>query len=104
MLCGGTLFVDHGSSKIDIFHQVSLGTSDTIRSKELYEQAAAESGVQIKHYRGDNGVYRSSAFKKNIQKRQQNITFFGVGLHGKNGVAERIIQTMVNSARTMMLH
>jgi len=40
MYCGGTLFNDHGSSKIDVFHQVSLGASDTGRSKNLYEQQA----------------------------------------------------------------
>ena len=28
----------------------------------------------------------------------------GVGDHGKNGVTERAIHTVVNSARTMMLH
>ena len=42
MYYGGTLFNDHTFSKIDVYHQVSLGVSDTIRSKELYEQKAAE--------------------------------------------------------------
>ena len=32
------------------------------------------------------------------------MSFSGVGAHGQNGVAERAIQTTVNSARTMMLH
>ena len=46
----GTLFNDRASSKIDAYHQVSLGASDTIRSKELYEQKAEESGVKILSY------------------------------------------------------
>ena len=54
MYCGGTLFSDHASSKIDVFHQVSLGTSDTIRSKNEYEHQVAEMGVRIVPYRGDN--------------------------------------------------
>ena len=33
MLVGGTLFVDHASEYIKIYNQVSLGASDTIRSK-----------------------------------------------------------------------
>ena len=37
MYCGGTLFSDHASSKIDVFHQVSLVASDTVRSKNEYE-------------------------------------------------------------------
>ena len=32
------------------------------------------------------------------------MTYSGVGAHGQNGVAERAIQTIVHSARTMMLH
>ena len=38
MYCGDTLFNDHAASKIDVFHQVSLGATDTIRNKNLYEQ------------------------------------------------------------------
>ena len=82
-LCGGSIFIDHGSSKIDIYHQVSLDTSDTIRRKELYEKSAAESGVEIKHYRGENGVYRSAAFKQDVKKRDQSMDLSGVDVHGK---------------------
>ena len=34
---GSTVFVDHASSTIIIYNQVSLGASDTVRSKELYK-------------------------------------------------------------------
>ena len=33
----GTLFFDHASGYIKTFNQVSLGASDTVRSKELFE-------------------------------------------------------------------
>ena len=102
--CGGTLFSDHASSKIDVFHQVSLGATDTVRSKNAYEIQAAEMGVRIQHYRGDNGVYKSKEFKRDLTDREQTMTYSGVGVHGQNGVAERGISTVVNSARTMMLH
>ena len=62
MYCGRTLFNDHASSKINVYQQVSLGASDTIRSKELYEQKAEEVGVKVLTYRGYNGVYTSKAF------------------------------------------
>ena len=45
---GGTVFVDHASSTIIIYDQVSLGASDTIRSKDLYEVWTAENGVSVK--------------------------------------------------------
>ena len=68
-------FVDHRSSKIDVYHQVSLGALDTIRSEKLYEQSAAESSVQIQHLRRDNGVYRSDAFQKDVKKKKINNGF-----------------------------
>ena len=40
MYCGGTIFVDHASGMINIYPQGSLGTSDTLRSKEIYENKA----------------------------------------------------------------
>ena len=104
MYCGGTVFVDHDSGVITINHQVSLGASYTVRSKELHELWAAEHGVSIKSYRGDNGVYKSKLFKEDLEERQQKMSYSGVGTHGKNGVAERAIQMVVTSARTMMLH
>ena len=102
--CGGTLFSDHASSKIEMYHQVSLGATDTVRSKNLYEQEAAEVGVKISSYKGDNGVYKSKEFREDLLARQQTMAYLGVGVHGQNGVAERGISTVVNSARTMMLH
>ena len=32
------------------------------------------------------------------------MTYSGVGAHGQNGVAERAIQTVLTSSRTMMIH
>ena len=55
-------------------------------------------------YRGDNGVYKYNAFKEDIVKRKQTLTLSGVEMHGQNGTAERSIGTIVNAARTMMLH
>ena len=55
-------------------------------------------------YKGDNGVYKSKAFKDDLVRRGQTMTYSGVGAHAQNGVAERGIPTVVNSFRTMMLH
>ena len=104
MYSGGTVFVDHASSMISIYNQVSLGASDTIRSKNSYEAKLAESNVTVKSYRADNGVYTSDMFTSSLEIRHQKLSLSGVGSHGQNGVAERAIQSTVNSARTMMLH
>ena len=104
MYCEGTLFNDHTSSKIDVFHQVFLGESDTIRSKGIYEQRAEDVGVKILAYRGDNGIYKSKEFKDDLAKRGQTIAYSGLGTYAQNGVAERGVATVVISARAMMLH
>ena len=104
MYCGGTLLSDHTSYKINVFHQVSLGAADTIRSKNLYEQEAADVGVRVLSYRGDNGVYKCKEFKEDLLTWHQTMSYSGVGVHGQNRVAEGSISTVVNSARTMILH
>ena len=37
MYCGGTVFFNHASGVIKIYHQVSLGASDTVMRKEIHE-------------------------------------------------------------------
>ena len=66
--CGGTIFVDHVWAKIDVCHQVSLGASDTVRNKELYEKRTGGFGIEVKSYRGDNGVLKSRPFNDDVQK------------------------------------
>ena len=38
-----------------------------------------------------------------VDRRHQSIAFSGVGAYGQNGVVERSIQTIISSARTMLL-
>jgi len=42
---GGTLFVDHASRLVTIFHQISLAGGETLVSKRLLEREASTSGV-----------------------------------------------------------
>ena len=88
MYCGGIIFVDHAPSKVDVLHQVSLGSVYTVQFKELYEQEATEYSVSIKSYRGDNGVFKTQYFKDDTRKQKQLITLSGVVTHDQNGVAE----------------
>ena len=61
-------------------------------------------GIKIKKYHGDNGVFKAKSYKEDLEKRHQEMSFSGVMAHGHNSVIERAIQTVVHSARTMMLH
>jgi Reverse transcriptase (RNA-dependent DNA polymerase) len=102
--CGGTVFVDHASGFMFIKNQVSLGAAETIRAKNLFEREARAHGIHVQGYRGDNGVYRSDEWKREIVMKNQQMVYSGVGAHHQNGVAERAIRTISESARAMILH
>jgi len=57
MYCGGTLFYDAALRLIQVYHQVSLGGSDTVCSKNLFEPEAIHCGIQMQNYHSDNGVF-----------------------------------------------
>jgi hypothetical protein len=102
--CGGTLFVDVATGFTKVYFQVSLGASDTIRSKLDFERFALSCGVTVKGYRTDNGIFTKLDFLKEIEENLQRISVSGVGAHHQNGVAERGIRTIVTKARSQLLH
>ena len=104
MFHGGAIFVDHATGYLDIRHQVSLNAADTIKSKLMFEREGFNSGVVIQNYHTDNGVFTSTAFMEHLISTKQDIRFSSSGAAHQNGVAEQAIQTVVNMARTMMLH
>ena len=65
---------------------------------------AAEYEIPVKSYRGDNSVYKSVLFKEDLEQKHQKMSYSGMGSHSQNVVTERTIQTLITSARTMMLH
>jgi hypothetical protein len=102
--CGGLILADHASGYVRVFHQVSLGTSDTLLSKTAFEQHCLEAGVRIKSFHTDNGTFTSRQFRDELARSGQTITFSGTGAHHQNGVAERAIRTVTAMSRAMMIH
>ena len=82
MYYGGTIFVDHTSNYISVYHQVSLEDMDTVWSNELYKKEAVEYGVDVVSYTEDNGVYICKSFNEDIIKRKQTLKMMYVGAHG----------------------
>ncbi len=64
---GGTIFVDHPSGLVHVEHQVSLSGTGTIRSKTAFEEMAQSSGVDIKSYHSDNGIFAANDFTIELQ-------------------------------------
>ena len=102
--CGGTLFIDHASSRVFTYHQVSLSATDTIISKRKMELDARSCGVELKSFQTDNGIFKSREFEQDLYNNEQRTDRCAVGAHHQNGKAKRNIQTVQNMARSMLLH
>ena len=101
---GGTLFFDHASSKIFVRHQVSLSGVETVDAKRDVEREALTSGVFVKEYHADNGIFKSRLFEEALLADNQLIAKSGVGAKHQNSVAERAIGVVQNMGRAMLLH
>jgi hypothetical protein len=101
---GGAIYVDHASGHVSVQHQSSLSAANTVKGKLLFERDAYNVGVILQQFHTDNGVFTSKEFMANLMDADQKVKFSAVGAAHQNGVAERGIQTVVNMARTMMLH
>jgi hypothetical protein len=84
--CGGLILVDHATKMIMAYHQVSLGASDTIRSKRKFERLLHQAGLTLKEIHTDNGVFKSREFEADLLASGQTIRFSGVGAHHKMGL------------------
>ena len=104
MFHGGTIFVDNATGYINVRHQVSLGSSETIKSKLGFERDAHDSGVVIESYHTDNRFFTSKTFMEVVLCQNQKVRFSGVGAAHQNGVSEWAIRTIMTMARTMLLH
>ena len=101
---GGAIYYDHSSSVIQTVNQVGLTAAETLKGKNGWKQWARDQGVKIKEYHDDGGIFASREYQDDYRNRGQNFRFSGVGAHHQNGAAERSIRTIVEMARSMLLH
>ena len=82
----------------------STGGEEAVQAKEAFEAYAAQHGVYVKHYHGDNGIFKSDKWIQHCQRQKQTYTFCGAHSHHQNGIAEHRIRTLSDSARVQLLH
>lgn len=99
-----TVFIDHYSRYTYVHLQSRLTSEETMEAKKAFEAHARSIGVGIEHYHADNGRFADNAFLNDVKRKGQSISFCGVNAHWQNGIAERMIRTLRESARTQLLH
>jgi hypothetical protein len=98
-----TLFCDAAYSQVGIHNQVSFIAEEKVTCKLKFEWEAMGTGVQVKDYSSDNGVYTSKEFMKEVHTKGQGIKHSGVGGHHHKGVTKTIIKNDVWLAHTMII-
>jgi len=99
-----TVFVDHYSRLRYIHLMQSLTSEETYAAKRAFERFAKQHGVTIQHYHADNGRFADNMFINACEQQKQQLTFCGVNAHFQNGIAERSIRDLTESARKQLLH
>ena len=100
---GGTIYVDHATSLIFIFTQVSLSSGKILVVKKSFEIFARNYGITIKHIHGDNGAFKSREFKEPCESKGRTHYFSGPGAHHHNAVSEQSIHTVAYWVRATVI-
>jgi hypothetical protein len=95
-IVASTVFVDYASDFSYVYHQTSMTSEETLKSKLAFEIFALTHGVHIKHYHADNGRFKDNLFTKSIEGKGQTISFCGI--------AEKRIGDLQRRAIPLLLH
>ncbi len=99
-----SFWVDHFSQLVYATMHVTNKSEEPIHSKQEFEVFASRNGTSIKNIRDGNGVYASKLFQDSCMHRHQKSTFWVVGAHWQNGIAEHFIGNIIQPARAILLH
>jgi hypothetical protein len=94
-----TIFVDHYLRLKYVHLMTRLTSEETFEAKRAFEHFAKQHGIRILHYHCNNGKFADNAFKNSCSAKGQHLTFCGVNAHFQNGIAEKAIRDLRESAR-----
>ena len=100
-----TIFVDHYSRFTFVYLQKTITSVETVDAKKAFEAYARSLGVYpVSHYHADNGRFADNLFVSDCAAKGQGISYCGVNAHWQNGIAEKRIRDLQESARTQLIH
>ncbi len=99
-----TIFVDHYSWLKYVHLMTKLTSKETMDAKRAFEHFAKQHGVRILPYYCNNGRFADNTFKNSCSAKGQRLTFCGVNAHFQNGIAEKAIRDLRESAQKQLLH
>jgi hypothetical protein len=99
-----TVFVDHYSRLKYVHLMTRLTSEETIEAKQAFEHFVEQHGVRILHYHYGNEQFADNAFKNSCIAKGQCLTFCGVNAHFQNGITEKTIRDLQESAWKQLLH
>jgi hypothetical protein len=99
-----TIFANHYTRLKYIHLMTKLTSEETMEAKQAFEHFAKQHGIRILHYHCNNGQFADNAFKNSCSAKGQRLTFCRVNAHFQNGIAEKAIRDLQESARKQLLH
>jgi len=99
-----TFWMDHYLQFVYVTMHKTKKAEELLRSKAEFEEFAVHFGVSIKRIRANNGAYTAKIIQDSCSKKCQQLTFCAIGAHWQNGIAERFIGSIIQCARTILLH
>ena len=87
-----------------IYLQKSMTAEEMLEGKEAFKQWALMHGVVVRAYHVDNGVFQAHAWVQACQSKSQLLMFASKNTQHQNGMAERCIRELQDSAQTMLIH
>ena len=99
-----TVFVDHFSRLGYVHLQRTTNGEETLEAKHAFEAFCADHRVKVSHYHADNGRFCEHLFMDDLRKQKQTISCCGVSAHHQNGIGEKRIRDLSDTASKMLLH
>jgi hypothetical protein len=77
--------------------------NETLLAVKAFEKVLAQANCHVKHYHADNGAFAHKSFMEEVNRRNQKLTFCGVGAHHQNRTKENKNKKLTLSACSLLL-